>query len=109
MYLSQLTNVVVDEPLNVPGSIPAVWSVTNPELAIVRMHGRNHEMWNAKGLKSSAERFDYDYTNDELQEFVEPIKKLAREVKRLHVVMNNNRDDQAIRNGRTLRTLLGAH
>jgi uncharacterized protein YecE (DUF72 family) len=50
-------NVVVDEPQDIANTIPAVWAVTNPALAIVRLHGRNHGMWNRKGLKSSSQRF----------------------------------------------------
>jgi uncharacterized protein YecE (DUF72 family) len=39
-----LVNVVVDGP-QVGDSAPAVSEVTSPKLAIVRMHGRNHETW----------------------------------------------------------------
>ncbi len=35
-----LVNVVVDGPQGFGTSVPAVWEVTSPELAIVRMHGR---------------------------------------------------------------------
>lgn len=104
----RFVNVIVDEPQGLPGSIPAVWEVTNPELAIVRFHGRNHATWNKKGLKASADRFDYDYSNDELQDFVAPIDAIARQVQHAHVIMNNNREDQAVRNGRTLRAMLNA-
>ncbi len=41
-----LVNVVVDGPQGVGNSVPTVWEVTSPELAIIRMHGRNHETWN---------------------------------------------------------------
>jgi uncharacterized protein YecE (DUF72 family) len=38
-----LVNVIVDEPQGMANTIPSVWEVTNPALAIVRLHGRNHE------------------------------------------------------------------
>jgi uncharacterized protein YecE (DUF72 family) len=101
-------NVTVDEPDTGASSIPTVWDVTSPRLAIVRMHGRNHGQWDKKELKTSAERFDYDYTDDELAAFVKPIKKLAKQVDLVQVIMNNNRGDQGVRNGATLRDLLGA-
>jgi AcrR family transcriptional regulator len=63
-----LVNVIVDEPQG--GEHDPVWEVTNPALAILRLHGRNHETWNKKGLTSSAERFSYDYNDDELAELV---------------------------------------
>jgi hypothetical protein len=37
-------------------------------LLAVAVFGRNHETWNKKGLTSSAERFNYDYNDDELAE-----------------------------------------
>jgi len=49
-----LVNVIVDEPKGIANTIPAVWEVTNPNLAVVRLHGRNHATWNQKGLKASS-------------------------------------------------------
>ena len=46
--------------------MPAVDAVTNPKLAYIRMHGRNTEGYLTG--KSVAERFDWDYTEDELKE-----------------------------------------
>jgi len=40
-----LVNVVVEEPNTSATSIPAVWGVTHPALAFIRLHGRNHETW----------------------------------------------------------------
>lgn len=102
-----VAHVVVDEPQGFASSVPQVWAATSPDLAIVRMHGRNHETWEKKGLAASSERFDYDYSDDELREMVSPIKRLASEVGELHVVFNNNRDDQGQRNGRSLMRILG--
>ena len=45
---ARLVNVVVDGPQGFGSSVPAVWEVTSPELAIVRMHGRNTETWEKK-------------------------------------------------------------
>ena len=49
-----LVNVVVDAPADLPNTIPSVWEVTHQDLAIVRLHGRNHSTRNLKGLSSSA-------------------------------------------------------
>jgi uncharacterized protein YecE (DUF72 family) len=86
-------------------TIPSVWEVTNPALAIVRLHGRNHETWNKKGLTSSAERFNYDYNDDELAELGNKIEAIAAD--NVHVVLNNNYEDQGQRNARTLIGLIG--
>lgn len=99
-------NVIVDEPQGSRQSIPAVWATTSPELAIVRLHGRNTATWSAKGLAASSERFNYDYATQELTGFVAPIRELAAEVATVHVIFNNNYEDQGVRNGRELTALL---
>lgn len=100
-----LVNVITDEPTGTANSIPMVWDVTVPELAIVRLHGRNHATWNIKGAASSA-RFNYDYTDVELEEFAKKISDIPAEL--TQVVFNNNYEDQGQRNARTLTKMLDA-
>jgi uncharacterized protein YecE (DUF72 family) len=100
-------NVVVDEPNTTANSIPAVWEVTNPGLALIRLHGRNHETWNIKGATSASSRFNYDYNDEELGELAGRIDEIAKGVERTHVVLNNNFEDQGQRNARTLMGILG--
>jgi uncharacterized protein YecE (DUF72 family) len=103
-----LVNVVVDGPQGVGNSIPAVWEVTSPKLAVVRMHGRNRETWNRKGLKAASDRFNYDYSDQELQQIATQVIELSKAVPVVHAVMNNNYEDQGQRNARTLAKLLKA-
>ena len=98
-----LVNVITDEPTGTANSIPMVWEVTTPELAVVRLHGRNHATWNVKGAASS-ERFNYDYTDLELEEFAKKISDIPAEL--TQVVFNNNYEDQGQRNARTLSKML---
>lgn len=100
-------NVVVDEPNTTANSIPAVWEVTNQGLALVRLHGRNHETWNIKGAASASSRFNYDHTDDELGELAGPIGEIAKRVERTHAVFNNNYEDQGQRNARAHMHILG--
>jgi uncharacterized protein YecE (DUF72 family) len=102
-----LVHVIVDEPQGSANTIPAVWDVTNDRLALVRLHGRNHETWNIKGATASSERFNYDYNDDELAALAEAIRKIAAYVAQTHVLFNNNYEDQGQRNARTLMSLLG--
>jgi uncharacterized protein YecE (DUF72 family) len=99
-------NVVVDAPQGIPNTIPSVWDVTNRELAIVRLHGRNHETWNKKGLKASSSRFDYDYDDGELAEIADQVTRLAPRAGRVHVLFNNNYQDQGQRGAAALSVLL---
>ena len=97
-----LVNVVVDGPQGFGTSVPAVWEVTSPELAIVRLHGRNAETWAKKGLKRSSDRFNYDYADAELKEIARSVETLAAKVPVTQVVLNNNYQDQGQRNAKTL-------
>ena len=99
-------NVVVDEPQGIANTIPSVWEVTNPQLAVVRLHGRNHATWNTKGLKASSQRFDYDYSDGELSALARDIEALAPRAQTTHVLFNNNYQDQGQRGARTLTSML---
>ncbi len=101
-----LVNVVVDGPQGFSSSVPAVWEVTSPELAIVRMHGRNTQTWEKKGLTASSDRFNYDYSDAELEDIAAKIKQLSQAVPVVHAVMNNNYQDQGQRNAGTLAQFL---
>src|SRR3954463_2616034 len=102
-----LVNVVVDGP-QVGNSVPAIWEVTSPKLAVVRMHGRNQETWSKKGLKPASDRFNYDYSEEELAAIAPKFAELAKAVPVVHAVMNNNYEDQGQRNAKTLTKLLNA-
>ena len=109
--------VTVDAPRsdtarNLVPTIPAVTS----ETAYVRFHGRNLATWNKRG-GSAAERFDYLYSDEELGEWVEPLRELAAQSERAFAFFNNNasaedpenplgRVSQAATNARQLRRLL---
>jgi uncharacterized protein YecE (DUF72 family) len=67
-------------------------------MAVVRFHGHNDEMWQKKGLATSALRFDYLYSQAELEAFVEPVRELASVTKRVHAMFNNCYEDKAQRN-----------
>jgi len=103
-----ISHVVVDEPQGSSASIPAVWEVTNPGLAVVRLHGRNTAAWQAKRLASAAERFDYLYGEDELHGLAAPIRQLAGRAARVHALLNNCYRDYATRNARQLAGILQA-
>jgi uncharacterized protein YecE (DUF72 family) len=83
---------------------PRIAAATH-RVAYVRFHGRNVRTWNIRG-GSSADRFDWLYSAEELQEWVGPLGRLAAEAEEVYALFNNNRDDFAPRGAATLRTLL---
>jgi uncharacterized protein YecE (DUF72 family) len=109
--------VVVDAPRSETAKnlVPTVVATTSP-LAYVRLHGRNLATWNKRG-GSAAERFDYLYSDEELVEWVEPLRELAGQAEQAYAFFNNNassedpdnplrRVSQAATNARQLRRLL---
>ena len=103
---NDLVNVVVDEPQGIANTIPAVWEVTNPALAVVRLHGRNRDTWNKKGLTASSQRFNYEYGEAELREVAQQVTALAHDARRVHVLFNTNYRDQGQRAAASLTKLL---
>lgn len=98
--------VCTDSPQgDAPTMMPRVDAVTHPELAYLRMHGRNVDGY-LKG-KSVAERFDWDYGDDELRELAGRAEGLAEEAGQLRMMFNNNRDDLAPQAATRMRILLG--
>jgi uncharacterized protein YecE (DUF72 family) len=85
----ELAHVVVDAPkTEARNLVPTVLAATTPT-AYVRMHGRNAKTWNVRG-RSAAERFDYLYGDEELAEWVEPLRELAQQSEQAFVLFNNN-------------------
>jgi uncharacterized protein YecE (DUF72 family) len=68
--------------------------VTNPALALLRLHGRNHGARNRKGLTLSSQRFNCDYSEVELQGLVPEVTSPARKAELEHVLSNTNYRDQ---------------
>jgi uncharacterized protein YecE (DUF72 family) len=87
---------------------PAVSMVTNPRLAIVRFHGRNADTW-YKRTGSSRERFDYDYSATELDEWRGPIEAMAEQAESVHLLMNTNKRNQGPANAYRLARELRLH
>ena len=101
-----VVHTVVDGPQGFTNSVPAIWEVTHPGFALLRLHGRNVESWNIKGATAASDRFNYDYSDTELGEMAQRIARLAERASATHVVFNNNMEDQGQRNAASLMRLL---
>ena len=99
----RLIFVCVDAPA--VSELPRLFAVTNPELLVVRFHGRNDATWNDTS-RSAAERFNYRYSTQELRELADPIREAAGHARETHLLMNNCYRDYAVRNAAELRDLL---
>lgn len=66
-----VAHVVVDSPqVGTANVVPPIWDITSTSLGILRLHGRNSATWNIKGATSASDRFDWDYSQAELEALV---------------------------------------
>ncbi|HUP48738.1 MAG TPA: DUF72 domain-containing protein [Thermoanaerobaculia bacterium] len=94
--------VNLDQPL-FSDSVRPSDVVTGP-VAYARLHGRNYEKWFAHS--ESWERYDYLYSNEELEPWVKRIESMATR-KETYVITNNHFRGQAVVNAVELKRALG--
>jgi len=97
----------VDEP-PLPGLLPPVTMLTTED-AYVRFHGRNARNWWGGGGERGArtgDRYDYDYSEAELKEWIAKIAGLAQQARRTYLFFNNCHAGQAARNAKLMQELL---
>jgi uncharacterized protein YecE (DUF72 family) len=98
----KLPFVCVDMPQGYKSSIPPVVAATS-DLAVVRFHGHS-DKWTSKDIH---EKFGYEYSRTELEQWAPKLRDLASEAERTQVFMNNCYTDYAQKNAATLIDLLG--
>jgi uncharacterized protein YecE (DUF72 family) len=97
--------VVVDAPrIDAKNVMPPIVEVTSPHLAYLRLHGRNAATWNTG--RTVAERFDHVYSDEEMEEWIDPVLDMAERAQEVAVVFNNNARDHALRNAADFREML---
>jgi uncharacterized protein YecE (DUF72 family) len=84
--------VSVDEP-QIGDMMPPVARATGDK-AYVRFHGRNVCDWWSK----TADRYNYFYSEEELEEWIEKVKILEKTVWKLYAFFNNCHQGYAVRN-----------
>lgn len=98
-----LVFVCVDAPK--VSKLPRVLAVTNDQLLVVRFHGRSDGTWTDTS-RSAAERFRYQYSEEQLAELAPQLAQAASEARESHMLMNNCYRDYSVRNAADLRDLL---
>jgi uncharacterized protein YecE (DUF72 family) len=101
---NNLPYVCVDEPQGFKSSVPPLTETTS-DVSLVRFHGRNRYTWEKQGI-TTAERFNYLYSENELRDWVPRIKSLADKNSQCHVLFNNCHEDKAVSNARQIRLML---
>jgi uncharacterized protein YecE (DUF72 family) len=73
----------------------------------VRLHGRNYENW-FRDTAETHERYDYLYTAEELNGWLDRIHELAKRARDVYVITNNHYRGQAPANAAMLKRMHGA-
>jgi uncharacterized protein YecE (DUF72 family) len=95
LEMRQMTWVVVDAPKTDAANVPGTLVATTTPTAYVRFHGRNAGTWNVRG-GSAAQRFDHLYDEDELREWVAPLRQLSEEATEAYAFFNNNNQTNGV-------------
>ena len=91
---------IVDEP-KLPQLMPFNPEATSP-IGYFRFHGRNPNWFNVP----ASVRYDYLYGEEELREFIFPIKMIASKTEKVFVFFNNCHAGSAVKNATMLIRLL---
>lgn len=103
------TLVAADEPHTTVTSVPFYLAVTNPQLAMLRLHGRNTQGWVNQDKSWRKTRTLYRYSPEELTSFANAINGLDPQPKEICVIFNNNSAKDAAPNARQLQKMMGIH
>ncbi|MBP1916117.1 uncharacterized protein YecE (DUF72 family) [Lederbergia galactosidilyticus] len=100
-------HAIADEPQAGNGSIPIVPIVTDPQMTLVRMHGRNLHGWNKPNDANWREvRYLYKYNQEELLEWKKRVLQLQTASKEIIVLFNNNSGGDAAGNAKEFQQML---
>jgi len=92
----------VDEP-RLNGLLPPQDVTTSNKIGYVRLHGRNAKHW----WQGGALRYDYSYSNEELNDWAERLKNMSKNARKIFVLFNNCHLGQAAKNALTLALMMG--
>jgi uncharacterized protein YecE (DUF72 family) len=93
----------VDEP-RLKGLIPPIAAATSA-IGYVRFHGRNAAKWFKHD--QAYERYDYLYSEEELNEWVPKVKDIESKTVQTYVFFNNHYQGKSVRNAMMFAKLLG--
>ncbi|MCP9332463.1 DUF72 domain-containing protein [Lentilactobacillus hilgardii] len=108
-YLKELglDLVVVDEPHTTNMGIPFEPLVTNKDLCMLRLHGRNIKGWTDTTGDWRGKRTLYRYSTEELAQLKDVVLKLQDQTREVCIIFNNNAGRDAADNALELKKMLG--
>ena len=85
----------IDQPVFSKSIRPA--ALTTSPVGYIRLHGRNYQNWFREKAPRD-ERYNYLYSFDELDPWLERIKEVAKQTRKTYVITNNHFRGQAVVN-----------
>lgn len=100
---NEIGYVNVDEP-KLNGLLPPQ-DIATTNFGYIRLHGRNEkDWWEGKG----SARYDYQYSADELNEWLTNISNILRKTYKTYIFFNNHPTGKAIKNAKQMIEILKA-
>ena len=97
----EITLVVPDVPEI--GNLYQVQPTLTSRTGYLRLHSRNADLWYA----GAVQRYDYDYSRQEMTDLLDDWANLSDQADRVYVFFNNCHRGQAARNAEDFRRILG--
>ena len=94
----------IDQPV-INSSIEPSAIATNDQFSYVRLHGRNYKNWFRENAGRD-ERYNYLYTKDELEGWIQKIKNLGKKSDKVFVITNNHYRGQALANALQIKNMI---
>jgi uncharacterized protein YecE (DUF72 family) len=93
----------IDQPVFSRSIRPA--ALTTSPVGYIRMHGRNYQNW-FRDKAPRDERYNYLYSLDELDPWLDRIKQIAKQTRETYVITNNHFRGQAVVNAVEIKAAL---
>ncbi|WP_158737829.1 DUF72 domain-containing protein [Alteribacillus sp. YIM 98480] len=103
MEKEQWIHSICDEPQVEEGSVPVILRPTDDQKTLIRLHGRNKEAWKrpVQGQNWRSIRYLYDYSRDEIEEWINHVRVLEKDTNNIYFIFNNNSGGHAASNAKT--------
>ena len=105
----KFTLVAADEPHDQVTAVPFKLVTTNPDLVMLRLHGRNKKGWANQGQSWRKTRTLYKYSDQELATFAQQVQQLTPQPREVCIIFNNNSGKDAAPNALALQKMMGVH
>lgn len=100
---NDISYVNVDEP-EIKGLLPAQ-DIVSTNFGYLRLHGRNEkDWWDGQG----SARYNYEYSEDELNEWLTNISNILRKTYKTYIFFNNHPTGKAVKNAQQMIEILKA-